>query len=432
MKDVTMNAITMTRILFVGLLVHLGDRMALVALASKGGVELPPASPVIEMLLSQEGLVEEYNQVADLDGEDIRWESGMGLTTVEEQDVARVRLIRDTLENSVRQLYGKNNEVTTWADAFGGLRKVQEMLCGISLSPDMWFVTTCREMFYTHGFHVKPLGEPLPLEGLDSATDYTSYAVEAHRMACNRRAYGEVDDIEDITTTPDWKEIQRNSELQFRPTWWRKVAIGKFNSNVRELHGAYQTESRKAPNWIPDIRVGAEIGGTPWDRITKYGPWSVMQDNTVVKQFLDLFYNDPRSLVWKKIGYGDKQRWACGMRTKGPMMWAPVSYRSSSLIDFMHRLESGEKFERKGTRALYWGPDWVIAYRKVGDKILFCRMKQSNQVPSLWEIHKREMLEPREWGKVKREYLKRGAVDAYLGRPWKRYVKPVEYKEADF
>lgn len=407
--------------------------------------------------------------------EDIKYEVGMDCLGYDHK-MSVVRQIRDVLDNSVLALYGKDDDVTAWADSLGGLRAVQEELCGVSLKKDMWYETTCRELFLERGYHVKPLGEPQMEYEVEGATSHTSYAVEAHRLLVNRKAHGEVED--DDTTTPSWALSEFDFNISSKPSWWKGVAIGKFNTNVwlakvtKDVAGnphLRQVETRKGMNWTPDIRISdipekedystgdvIDAIGNRFTHITKIGPWSQMSDNSTVKHFTDLFYNHPDQLVWKKVGKEGKERWACGMLTpRGKVMWAMVTGSTSKKMDWQNKLKADldaklkivdatpglklsdlPKWERKGTRCLYIG-QWAIAYKKDWKKdcMVVTKYKQDNQT-ALWAVYNENkidcdgfrQIDPtlsyKEWGSIKRKFLKLGAVDAYLGKPWKLYVKP--------
>lgn len=413
--------------------------------------------------------------------EDIKYEVGMDCVGYDHK-MSVVRQIRDVLDNSVLALYGKDDDVTAWADSLGGLRAVQEELCGVSLKKDMWYATTCRELFLERGYHVKPLGEAQMEYEVEGATSHTSYAVEAHRLVVNRKAHGEVED--DDTTTPSWALSEFDRPISSKPSWWKGVAIGKFNTNMRVEEGrkynVCQTEHRHGMNWTPDIRISdipekedhskgdvIDAIGQRFTHITKIGSWCQMSDNPTVRQFTDLFYNHPEQLVWKKVGKEGKQRWACGMLTpKGSVMWAPVTHPTSKKMDWQNKLKADldaklkivdatpglklsdlPKWERKGTRCLYIG-QWAIVYKKdwKNDCMVVTKYRQDNQT-ALWAVYNESkidlddlpyyapggggvgrQIDPtlsyKEWGNIKRKFLKLGAVDAYLGKPWKLYVKP--------
>lgn len=379
--------------------------------------------------------------------QDIKYEVGMDCVGYDHK-MSVVRQIRDVLDNSVLALYGKDDDVTAWADSLGGLRAVQEDLCGVSLKKDMWYATTCRELFLERGYHVKPLGEAQMEYEVEGATSHTSYAVEAHRLVVNRKAHGEV--VDDDDTTPNWALSEFDRPISDKPYWWNGIALGRFNDNLWEkklsktADGHYrlkQVETRKSPNWLPDIRVskipdasisGIEVDpidviGSVFKRITAFAPWWAMQDNDTVKEFTTRFYNHPETLLRKKVGDGDKARWAFGMLTpKGSVMWAPVTRKASQKIDWQIRVAGGEKWEPKKLRAIYI-KQWVVTYRKDGDYILATKMK-SNSFTGTWEVWKESKLEFRAWGKTKRELLALGGSDAYLGYPWRLYEAPVGTK----
>jgi hypothetical protein len=155
-------------------------------------------------------------------------------------------------------------------------------------------------------------------------------------------------------------------------------------------------------------------------------PDYMVKDHPVVKEFLDRFYNSPRSLEWFKTGSKKWERWACGMVIgSGPMegkyLWAPLSTKSSASLDWWKE-NDGKVREPKYCRALYYG-DWIIAYRKVSETSIEVRgFKESGHGHGLMML-KCKCMHFYVWGRTKKRLIKDGAVDAYFGRPWEQYVE---------
>ena len=360
--------------------------------------------------------------------------------------LARVRQIRDVLNNSVRDLYKRDQSVTEWVDSLGGFKKVQEKLLGLKLGPKSWYGKVCRELRDRLGGTPSALGEPAADIHVDTATSHTAYAVQVHRDLANQEAYGQYHDEEEERTTPNWAlsdhdfDVQR-TEYDGFPYWWKFISMGRFRAGKGVKAGEVsknliQKETSHGPLWIPDIRISkpkAEGLGwveTPFIHITAVGRWAIMQEHLVVKELINRFYNNPKRLTWQRVGYGEKTRWACGMPTsKGTWIWCPVSHPSSNKMDWYFKNE-GKAWTPRLKRAIYVKDskgDWVIQYGKRGDKIRVVKMKQ-NDATGLFEIWKEIDLDWQDWGKMKKIILAMGGKDAYLGYPGKGYVVPEQYK----
>ncbi len=435
-------------------------------------------------------VVEAYMSRIDADQRDelIVSEFEVGVSRVQMDDinfkVSRVRQIRDILNNSVRDLYKVDDTVTQWVDSLGGYRKIQEQILGLSLSSRSWYHRVCKELEDVLGGVPAALGLPSADIHVDTATSNDSYSVQVHRELANQQAFGEYHDLDDIST-PNWAlsdqdfDIQR-SEYDGLPYWWKYISMGRFRVGkeiknlpktkvtkqrwveakeydvynvydpekfieTRVMEGHFETyeeevpmlrqnETSSGPLWVPDIRLSAvsEDGGwdeTPFKHITAVAKWYLMQEHTTVKEFIHRFYNQPKRLFWKKVGYGEKTRWACGMLTpKGQYIWSPVSYPSSKKMDWYFENE-GKSWTPKKRRAIYVRDnhgDWVIQFGKQGDKIRVIKMKQ-NEATGLFEIWKEIDMEWQEWGKLKKQLIKMGGRDAYLGYPDTPYKAPQQY-----
>ena len=373
---------------------------------------------------------------------------------VDEQSIAmrRVREVGDILQHSVRQFFGKNAEVTSWLRELGGMRKLNELLIGREALKQ--YVRDLKEVKAVTGFVPAVLGEPTVDVGVESATVYDSYAVLAHREIANKQAHGELED--DELTDPDWSGHQGELNTQWvggvakaiKPFWWNNIYMGRFRVGKRSIgnNGLIQLPTSGGQDWVLDIRVSPAIElpnkSTTWNpngsfkHITMFAkckqmsPWSEMEDNALVKQLINRFYNDPSSLLWKKTGTKKAERWCAGMATPGGnFIWTPLSHPSSKSFDWWRENE-GKKAERFYCRAIYHGP-WVIAYRKSGDDINVRMFKVCSQTGwlSMW---KNTNITPWEWGNQKKRLLKLGATDAYFGKPWKKFedsTAVVDYSE---
>lgn len=401
----------------------------------------------------QEGLIPESSFVAvceddtDHPAEELivsEYENGIATTALDELNfkIQRVRQIRDILDNSVRDLYKVDDAVTQWVDSLGGYRKVQEEILGLSLGKNGWYARICKELENVLGGTPSALGLPSADIYTDSATSHTSYSVQVHRDLANQQAYGEYHDLDEIST-PNWAlsdqdfDVQR-TEYDGMPYWWKHIYMGRFRIG-RVADNAPKTmkqnETSAGPLWVPDIRLSAVDpdgdgwADVPFKHITAVGKWYLMQENATVKEFIHRFYNQPKRLFWKKIGYGEKVRWACGMITpRGQYIWSPLAYKSSNKLDW-YKENEGKSWTPKRKRALYvrdnYG-DWVIQYGKQGDFIRVIKMK-SNDATGMFEIWKDINMTWQEWGKAKKILLKMGGRDAYLGYPDTPYKVPEQY-----
>ena len=394
---------------------------------------------VIKRLRIEDGVHIPINGVAlepgDLTFDELivsEFEEGIGVDDTSVQ-MKKIRQIKDILDNSVQRLYGKDSEVKTWADKLGGLKKVQEALCGHDLDVlNKWVKKFIDDL----GYSPTPLGEPLIEVPVESAGPYTSYAVLAHREVKNKEAYGELRDEEE-SSTPNWALTEFDFNVSARPWWWKFVSMGRFRKGVplnKVSKKLIQKNTGSGVIWVPDIRISQDIGSVPFKKVTDYEPWWKASENPKIKDFIWRFYNNPSSLKWVKIGTGNYQRWAGGMITKhGAWLWAPVTHKSSQKIDWW-KDNDGKPYTVKGTRALYIG-EWVIPYMNVGDqKIRVWKLKQNHNT-HMFEYWTDKILTPQEWGSAKRKILSMGGKDAYFGRPWKEYVappKPVDLHEGDY
>lgn len=376
-----------------------------------------------------------------------------GLRVVDnDADMDRVRLIRATLDNSVQSLYGKNDEVTAWADSLGGLRAVQERLIGLKLSNGSWYKKTLRRLRQDLGYDPSPLGDPTNEVQADSATGYTSYAVQVHRDLVTKKAYGEVED--DDTTTPNWAMSEFDFDYKGIPWWWKLISMGRKpiytepgeyitsdDSNYRWglIKSLTHGERTRVPKWRPNLCFGPNFGAAPFQSLYKVYSEAAIDRDLTVKEFTWRFYNDPQRLSWKKVAIANRDPiWMAGMRTpKGLAIWCPVTVKSSKTIDYYTdggtRAADGwfdwsktAEVSRGMIRALYVTDkddnEWVIPYKKARNEegILVAKLKSNSQTGT-WEVWMKKLMTPYEWGSAKKKILAMGGKDAYFGRPWKKY-----------
>jgi hypothetical protein len=409
--------------LFLNLLVHKRDAEVVARYVERG---------MVTITKDEEDVPDE----PELTVQDVSsFEAGIG---VDDQSIMmrKVRQIRDMLDNSVRHFFGKNKEVDEWVEKLGGYNAVQKKLIGRSVGKRSTYQCMLKKLSDELGYEPSPLGDPTIEVPVESATNYSSYAVQVHREVINKRAHGELED-DDTDTLPNWMLSDQDFDCSSKPWWWRYIHIGRFRAGVMEkkLHknqaGEYrlkQNESSSGIPWMLDIRLGESIG--VGKHISLVRPYFQMEDHPVVKNFIQKFYNAPRELVWKKLN-----RWTCGMKTpKGKWVWCPLTKKASSNMDYW--LENdGKKQETWNKRALYLG-DWIYVYKKSGEEtIRVWKYKETNQNcdgPGALGKWADKELHFSEWGKIKRKLLKAGAKDGYFGYPDrepKKFVSQVREDE---
>lgn len=407
-----------TGMLFLSLLSHHRDAAVIEKFVKQGKMPALASTKATSLSYEDDACWQNFDSaVDDSEGVDLQWE------------MARIRQIRDTLDNSVQALYNKDPEVKDWADKLGGLRAVQERLVGLKLNNKSWYKRTLKRLAEDIGYMPSPLGEPTIEVPIETATSHNSYAVQVHRELINRKAHGELQD--DDTTTPNWAASIFDFNISQKPWWWNQVFIGRFKQfpKLSDKPNFRQTETRKGHGWMLDIRLSKSHPDNDgvwipnrFEKLIDIAPLNVALENQKVKDFIWKFYNDPNQLTRMKVGQEPKTRWAFGMRVKGNQwLWAPVTYKSSKTIDFF--TSPMQKRERKLMRALYFG-EWVIPYRKAGEGFIKVQELRQCQNTGLWQVWKDKVVDWQSWGRAKKAMLKRGAKDAYFGYPWREYQAP--------
>lgn len=378
--------------------------------------------PELELILQEEE-----------DGE-LRWVNGI---SVQENDrlnmrLAQYRQVSDILNHGIGRLKG-NPEVDEWLKANGGLTKVNEILCGRNLtSPRGWYNATRRYLKRHLGHEPSPLGERT-WEHADSATQYSGYAINVHRTMANRRAHGEVPDMDGLN---DWQTTE--VDLQIIPGWFKKLSMsqklighkaGSGNLTVVQQIIAGLKPDGVVPRLRPILCVGDELGRPPFTFLYDKYSDAVVDRNLTVQDLLWRFRNAPDRMLWKKVQLGktNMKTWVAGIRTpKGHFMWLSLSKQSNEKFDYFTNdgenvkgckinflLPPKPKGDTYDKFVLVKGHRWIRT-SKEGDliKVFYeatksypdCKGKDYMVIVHI----KDEELDPRDWGKKKKALIKEG------------------------
>ena len=332
----------------------------------------------------------EESRVVDYDGSlDAKHTPGIYVDELSSAQ-RRVREVGDILAHSAKKFFGQDEEVDTWVKSLGGMRKLDELLVGKDRLRE--YIRDLREIKAVHGFTPSVLGARHLVEGVETATEYDSYAVLAHRETLDKEAYGEVE--EDKYSDPSWEGHE--SDLSSKPFWWNKIYMGKSSFQLANnpkfmAKGAFSFKQLEVSSPWNSKRVDFRIGGLATTGMSEhsffprfctmrkdkgrnnrfkslvrdYDNWYLNEDHKTIKDLTDRFYNDPKSLMWfmDPFSYGDMARLCCGTRTStGDIIWVPLSHDAQKSFDWWLENE-GKEATRFYCRALYLG-EWIIAYRK--------------------------------------------------------------------
>lgn len=315
-----------------------------------------------------------------------------------------VREIRDILENSVRKHFNLP-EVQQWLLSFGetpekGLAKLDEKL--VTRERLRAYKRNLKALKRAYGEIPTPLGQATHIE-VDSATNYSGYAVEAHRLAKTRKAYGEVHDPDEEITEKDWRVDQYDTNLSadmmsddkekkviYGMSWWKgRVAIGRKKVTCKKPKGLKQIDKSYWRPWTLDLRLGEVVAGRHFRFLEKIIPVFQIEDHPIVREFVYRFYNQPETLEWTrqsfekdgKVVYG---RWCAGMATPmGQWLWCPVNTKGQKNMAYFKSVENGtyEKKPYYGRKAILF-PRWIVTFQKdnkIQDNILVTYLRECTQ-----------------------------------------------------
>lgn len=166
---------------------------------------------------------------------------------------------------------------------------------------------------------------------------------------------------------PDWDRMSEYTDVgpKNRGLYLGRFKVDYFRKGKRPS-GLVQSEVGSTREWVIDIRHSADFNNPSiFTPVSKLGIGMAVYDLDSIKEFINRFYNEPARLIWRKVGYGPKQRWSVWMASpKSGFIWAPLTYRSSRKVDLMAGGYS------KYTRKVYKKDDRWISARKSGDNTL--------------------------------------------------------------
>lgn len=158
---------------------------------------------------------------------------------------------------------------------------------------------------------------------------------------------------------PDYDRMEEYSEIgpKNRGLYLGRFRLDYFRKGIRP-NGLVQLDSGSTRHWVIDIRHSADFDKpNVFTPVAKLGIGMKAYDLDSIKEFVNRFYNSPERLIWRKVGYGAKQRWSVWMASpKSGWIWAPLSHKSSRKVDLM------AKGFQKYTRKVYKkGDRWISA-----------------------------------------------------------------------
>lgn len=105
---------------------------------------------------------------------------------------------------------------------------------------------------------------------------------------------------------------------------------------------------------------------------------------------------------------------------------------TGAYMSFEDKLEQSPAYRDSVLRAVFseFKREAPERFEELKNSIYVEKLKASEQNGMLARWNKK-VCSPSEWGKIKRDLLKRGGKDAYLGKPWKLYEKPKPKDEHD-
>jgi len=356
-----------------------------------------------------EGLFD--RQIADEDSE-VRWLNGISVGELGAKD--RIRLIRDQISHGIEK-YATLPEVEAWLDKVGGIRKVNEAITGLSMGEKGWYCKMQRKLRLEEGYELPAIGAPSVIL-VDTATNYSGYAVEAHRTMIVRNAHGEVDDLEE-NTTPNWalSEFDFDSKL---PQWWKQI-----HPTQLPINGSKNSIFAK---WRKIIAHGPDLGRPPYKNLYTVFTEAQIDRNLSCQELINRFYQEPDRLWWRYVQIPGRKTWVGGMKSKdGQWIWLSLSKKANDAFNYwtddgrnvingkinwdLSPRESGPTFDKKALVK----DQMSIFTRKKGEDLLEVRVDMIDSFGRIAVLRKLEYT-PKEWGAYKRKLTHRGWKEVIL------------------
>jgi hypothetical protein len=433
---------------FLSLVAYCHDMVAVSALRDRGVVHV--SGPVAHSMEEAIGFVvrqleDDTKEMAELilqeeEGGEMRWMNGIQVHTnnTHERIMRQFRDVQDILDHGIENLARDNPEVKEWLTSLGGITKLNERLCGKNLTDERgWYKSTQRYFKRVLGHLPPAFGRP-SREEADSATSYGGYAVNVHRTMVNRKAHGEVPDLEGEN---DWATTEM--DIQVVPAWYRLLTYSQM------LVGHHRKSPYKGPKegrvWLarqiveglkgklsklrPVICVGPNLGGAPYTNVYEKYSDAQVDRNSDIQKLLYRFSNEPDRMLWKKISIfqGKAHTWVAGVRTtKGQFVWLSLSKESNEKFDYFTNngqnvqgckinflLPPAPKHQTYDKYNLVKG-HMSIRTKKEGNDIRVimeatkdypdCRGGSYVQICKIWE----DQMSPQQWGAKRKRLLKEG------------------------
>jgi hypothetical protein len=173
---------------------------------------------------------------------------------------------------------------------------------------------------------------------------------------------------------PDFDRMSEYTDVgpKNRGLYLGRFRLDYFRKGIRP-NGLVQVDSGSTRQWVIDIRHSADFDKpNVFTPVAKLGIGMKAYDLDSIKEFVNRFYNSPERLIWRKVGYGPKERWSVWMASpKSGWIWSPLTYRSSRKVDLM------AKGFQKYTRKVYKKDDRWISARKSGEDTLMVTVYQT-------------------------------------------------------
>jgi hypothetical protein len=347
-------------------------------------------------------------QIVDEDESELRWLNGISVGQLGVKD--RIRLIRDQISHGIEK-FATMPEVAAWLDKVGGLVKLNEKLTGLSMGPKGWYQREQQRLRLEEGYELPPIGAP-SLVLVDTATNYSGYAVEAHRTLLNRARHGEVDDMEE-NTTPNWALSWLDRDVSL-PKWWKQIHPSQLPVNGKSKNSIFA-------KWRKMICGGPELGASPYVNLcVKYSEAQVDRNETC-QELVRRFYQDPDRLWWRCVPIGGgRMTWVGGMIAKTGWVWMPLSKKANKAFNYwtddgrnvidgkINWAGSPRKTETYDKKSLVKGQQAIFT-RKVGDKLeVRCDRIVDQSDGYMVATVAKKFFDPKEWGKERSRLTHQG------------------------